>query len=85
VFREAGTGFSCHNVTPLPTLFTTGYERFTEGGCQAFFFSFALGFLLFALGFWLLAFWYGKLLEGKIIAEGKRIANEGLIESLHFL
>jgi hypothetical protein len=36
-------------------------------------------------GFWLLLwdFWCGKLLEGRRIAEGKRMAKEGLIESLH--
>jgi hypothetical protein len=33
--------------------------------------------------FWALAFWCGKLLEGKRIIEGKRMAKEGLIESLH--
>jgi hypothetical protein len=56
----------------------------------------ALGFcflpLAFYLGLLLWAFWCGKLLEGKRITEGtkmakekwlKRIAKEGLIESLH--
>jgi hypothetical protein len=46
-----------------------------------------LGILLlaFTLGFGLgfSAFWCGKLLERKRITEGKRMAKEGLIESLH--
>jgi hypothetical protein len=52
--------------------------------------AFTLGFCLwlwlgfFALGFDFGAFWCGKLLEGKReIAEGIRMATEGLIESLH--
>jgi hypothetical protein len=52
-----------------------------EGGQEAF------AFCLWLFGLWLLlllwAFWCGKLLEGKRITEGKRIAKEGLIESLH--
>jgi hypothetical protein len=56
------------------TLFTTGYKRPTEGGLRAF--AFALR---------LLAFWCGRLLEGKRIAEGKGncqrgIAKEELVE-----
>jgi hypothetical protein len=43
-----------------PTLFTTGHERLTEGEREAF-----------ALVFGLLAFWYGRPLEGKRIAKGK--------------
>jgi hypothetical protein len=43
LFREVGTaGFSCYNVMPFPenccstSLFTTGYKRLTEGGCELF-------------------------------------------------
>jgi hypothetical protein len=47
--------------------------------------TFTLGFCF--LGLWLLAFWCGKFLEGKRItkgiAEGKRMAKDVLIESLH--
>jgi hypothetical protein len=50
-----------------------------------------LGLLLFAFGFglgfslWFLlwAVWCGKLLGGKRISKGKRMAKEGLMESLH--
>jgi hypothetical protein len=52
-----------------------------------FAFGFYLGLLPLALAlawvFPLLAFWCGKLLEGKRITEEKRMAKEGLIESLH--
>jgi hypothetical protein len=68
------------------------YKRPAEAGWGAF--SFAFGFWfggLFGLGFFwgfglillLWAFWCEKLLEGKRISEGKRMAEEGLIESLH--
>jgi hypothetical protein len=59
-------------------------------------FGFLLGFWLFASGGFLplnigkklllWAFWCGKLLEGKRIAEGKMVKGKcprGLIESLH--
>jgi hypothetical protein len=66
---------------PLPEnhcsiLFTTGYKRLPEGGCQAFCFGglfalgafFALGLLLeaFAFGFWAFCF----LSEGRLLAFG---------------
>jgi hypothetical protein len=65
------------NVTPLPknrcsTLFTTGCKRFAEGGKEVFAFSF--GFLFW--GFLLWAFWCGRLLEGKRIAEGKVLEED---------
>jgi hypothetical protein len=41
------------------------------------------GFGDFGLILLLWAFWCGKLLEGKRIAEGKRMAKEGLTESLY--
>jgi hypothetical protein len=61
------------------TLFAAVYKRTVEGGPEDF----------WGFGLLLLAFWCGKLLEGKRItegkriAEGKRMAKEGLIESLH--
>jgi uncharacterized SAM-binding protein YcdF (DUF218 family) len=42
--------------------------------------GFGLGFCLILL---LWAFWCGKLLERKRIPEGKKMAKERLIESLH--
>jgi hypothetical protein len=63
---------------PLPknrcsTLFTTGYKRLAEGGCKAFCFERLLwGFLLWTFG--LLAFGFGRLLEGGL-AKGKRISE----------
>jgi hypothetical protein len=74
---------------PLPenccsTLFTTGYKRLTEGGCQAFalrllLFGFLMGkaFGLRLLGF--LGFWCGRLLEGKKI-EGRETAKGELLK-----
>jgi hypothetical protein len=59
------------------------------GSCFRFGLWLGLFALVFALGFCLLllAFWCGKLLEGKRNDEGKEllrgIAQEGLIESLH--
>jgi hypothetical protein len=50
----------CHAPPPellLHLLFTTGYKRLAEGGCQAFAFGFLMGK---ALGFWFLAFWMWK-------------------------
>jgi hypothetical protein len=38
---------------------------------------------IFHFGLLLWAFWCGKLLEGKRITEGKRMAKKRLIESLH--
>jgi hypothetical protein len=74
-FREAGmqvspVTMSHPSLNCCSTLFTTGYKRLTEGGCQAFLlgrFAFALRLLLFGflmgkafdlrlLGFW--AFWF---------------------------
>jgi hypothetical protein len=56
---------------PLPenhcsTLFTTGYKRLTEGGCEAF--------SLWAFAFGLLVFWCGRLFfggKGKELLKGK--------------
>jgi hypothetical protein len=42
VQRSRKAGFSCYNVTPLSknccstSLFTTGYKRLPEGGCEVF-------------------------------------------------
>jgi hypothetical protein len=58
------------------------FIRPAEGGLEAFCFYFGLLVWRF-LGLWLLAFWCGELWEGKRITDGKRIAKEGLIESLH--
>jgi hypothetical protein len=62
------------------TLFASVYKRPTEGGLGGFFaFAFDVYFGLWrVLGLWLLlwAFWCGKLLEGKRITEGKRIAGK---------
>jgi hypothetical protein len=77
MFREVDCRFlllQCH-VPPrklLLTLFTTGYKRLAEGGCQAFGFDFGLkrGFLMW------------KALEGKRIAEGKRIVEGELLEGI---
>jgi hypothetical protein len=77
---------------PLPeslcsTLFAAVSKRLLKEGWGLF--AFCLWLLLWALeefgGLILLlwAFCCGKLLEGKRITEGKRIAKEGLIESLH--
>jgi hypothetical protein len=69
-------------------LFAAVYRRPTEGGLGDFsFLPLAFGFYFGFGGFfgpWLLlwAFWCGKLLEGKRIAEGKSMDKEGLIESL---
>jgi hypothetical protein len=85
----------CH-ATPesfCSTLFATVYKRPPEGGLGAFCFLplafgledfWGLGFLgSFALILLLWDFWCGKLLEGRRITEGKRMAKEELIESLH--
>jgi hypothetical protein len=74
-FREAGSSFSCYNVTPLPesccsTLFATVYEITAEGGHEVFW---GFGLLLLLL---LWAFWCGKLLEGKRITEGKLLKGK---------
>jgi hypothetical protein len=55
-------------------MFTTEYKRLTEGRHKAFALGdFALRLLLLAFG--LLAFWCGRILEGKRIAEGERNAE----------
>jgi hypothetical protein len=61
-------------------LFTAVYKRPAEGGLEAF--AFCLWLLLWALtwvfrfGFLLLAFWCGKLLEGKRIVKGKLLKEK---------
>jgi hypothetical protein len=62
-FREAGTQVSPVTVSPLSknhcsTLFTTGYKRLAEGGCEAF--AFVFGFLLWAFAFLTFGFLKGK-------------------------
>jgi uncharacterized RDD family membrane protein YckC len=85
VFREAGNaGFSCYNVTEsrataqpcLPLFIKEPLKEGLRFLAFGFYFGLWLGFLLWA-------FWCGKLLEGKGITEGKRMAKDRLIKSLY--
>jgi hypothetical protein len=80
---------SCTSLRASGRLFILGIKRPAEGGHKNFCFggfwgAFALKvFLGFGLVLLLWAFWCGKLLEEKRITEGKRVAKEELVESLH--
>jgi hypothetical protein len=81
-FREAGTQvspvtMSCPSLrTAVPPCLPLGIRGPLKECLRLLLVAFG-----FYLGLW--AFWYGKLLEGKRITEGKRMTKEGLIESLH--
>jgi hypothetical protein len=72
----------CHALPDnCSTFFTTGYKRFTEGGCEAF----CIGAFCFltgkAFGFWMKrGFLMWEALEGKGISEGERIAEGELLK-----